>query len=330
MNDNPAEQDRPNDTIERLKSIAAGIFARHGVDFAAARRAGGWTNATWLAGGLALRLALRQGNDKIRREARLAALLPPEVGYPITIETGVTGGYEWSLSEEVHGACLGEIWESLSWDERAGALRGLWALAEAVHSVDLAAAGDLARRSAWYNSTDPAGAAAALTRLVAQRILTPQQAAHVREILSRFWTALPRAGCVLNHGDLTCDNALWHAGRVVSLLDFEYAVIASPAVDLSMLVKAAFEPPGENEPASAAGRQHLREVVAGLAQPLLGQALLPELLHGYAALHDLWRLEQWLAHPEGEDPQIGTWDPYRRLTSLADGQGGYLAQLVGD
>jgi len=76
----PSDHYRDREMLELLKSIAAGIFARHGVDFTTASRAGGWSNITWLAGGLALRLSTRQGNARIQREAKLAAILPPGEG----------------------------------------------------------------------------------------------------------------------------------------------------------------------------------------------------------------------------------------------------------
>lgn len=52
-----------------------------------------------------------------------------------------------------------------------------------------------------------------------------------------------------------------------------------------------------------------------------------DLLLGYAILLELWLLQTWLAHPEGEGP-LAQWDPLKRLRSLADGMGGYLAPLL--
>jgi hypothetical protein len=75
-----------------LQPIAASIFARQGVDFATVQRAGGWTNAVWLAADLVLRLSTTTGNDSLLREARLAALFPPAVGYPTILEIGTTAG----------------------------------------------------------------------------------------------------------------------------------------------------------------------------------------------------------------------------------------------
>jgi aminoglycoside phosphotransferase len=331
MSTNPPDHHRDSETMERLKNTAAGIFARYGVDFATAKRAGGWTNATWIAGGLVLRMSVRQGGENIRREARLARLLPEEVGYPTILETGCSDGNEWSLSREIQGTDLGKVWHELDWDERTSALRQLWQKILAVHSVDIRATADLARKQAWFNATNAEDARAALRRLVRQGLLTSAQVAVLNRALDRFWETLPGSLCVLNHGDLTIENTLWHAGRVVSLLDFEFAVIAPAELDLNELVKCAFAPP-ERQDALAdpdrTGLQQLRQAVSDLAMPVLNHPGGKELLQGYAILLEVWMLEDWLAHPEGEGP-VEQWQPYRMLLSLADGQGGYLAPVLG-
>lgn len=307
------------DVQANLRRIAAGVFARHSVDFGTARRAGGWSNAVWLAGGLVLRLAVQPGSDRLRREAQIAALLPPETGYPTIVDSGETGGHEWLLSREIAGAPLGEAWEMLSPAEQKNALRQLWARACAAHTVRAADARGIARERAWYNSNDADYADGAIGQLAAQNILTPPQAQTLRGALRRFWAALPAAAAVLNHGDLTLDNALYHAGEVSALLDFEFAVLAPVELDLNSLVKFAYAP---------RRRSPLRTLVAELAAPILASPGSGERLRGYAILLELWQMENWLAHPEGEGP-LETWDPYRRLLSLARGDGGYLAPLLG-
>ena len=125
---------------------------------------------------------------------------------------------------------------------------------------------------------------------------------------------------------MTLDNAMWHAGHVIALLDFEHAVMAPVHLDLNHLVKAAYSPEEKGHTLSAVdrdGEARLRQAVAALALPLLEQPGTRELLMGYAILLELWLLELWLAHPEGEGP-LETWEPLRRLRSLADGSGGYL------
>ncbi len=330
MSEAPSDQYRDPQTLDQLRKIAAAIFDQHGINFAAAKRAGGWTNLTWLAGGLALRLSVRPGQDKIRREAKLAALLPPAVGFPLILETGATEGYEWSLSQEIPGKNLGEVWNDLTWDERTNALRQLWEKVLAVHSVDVIAAVELVREKPWFNAADTQAAEASLSYLVRQQIMSSLQAGILRAALDRFWTALPAAACVLNHGDLTIENALWHAGKVVSLLDFEFAVIAPAELDLNELVKCAFAPGERHESLpdpEMAGLPKMQKVVAELAKPVIAHPGGKDLLMGYAVLLELWMLEDWLAHPEGEGP-LEQWQPYRMLLSLADGQAGYLAPLL--
>lgn len=329
MSDAPSDKNRDFETNARLRRIAGDIFAHYGIDFATAKRAGGWSNATWLAGGLALRLSVRPGNETIRREARLAALLPPETGYPTILETGETEGYEWSLSKEIPGRNLGEVWPELDWDGRISALRQLWSKAQAVHTVNVAAAAGLARQRAWFNSSSAEEAGASLVRLAQQGIISPRQIDVLRETLDCFWKALPSAACVLNHGDLTIDNALYHEGQVVALIDFEFAVIAPAELDLNALVKYAYGPPETGDPfpdPDNSGRKRIRQEVAGLAKPVLAHPGGKDLLSGYAILLEVWMLADWLAHPEGEGP-LEQWQPYRRLISLADGQGGYLKDL---
>ena len=330
MSESPSFPHNERQTMAKLYKIAADIFACNGIDFANAKRAGGWTNATWLADGRALRLSVKPGSEAICREARLAALLPLDTGYPTVLETGVTEGYEWSFSMEIAGKSLGEVWPGLNWNERIAALRQLWQKAQAVHSVELSAAGDFARHQAWFNVIYPEQAATQAASLAHQGILSACQADVLGNALFRYWTALSVAGCFLNHGDLTLDNALWNEGQVVALLDFEFAVIAPAELDLNELVKCAFGPTEANDPLpdlDGACRVQLQQAVTDLAIPVLDHPGGKDLLLGYAILLELWLLVDWLAHPEGEGP-LEQWQPYRRLVSLADGNGGYLAPLL--
>lgn len=310
-------------SMETIESIAASIFARYGVDFATARRAGGWTNAVWLTEELVLRLSTRGENEDLLREARLADFFPPNVGYPTIVEKGKTDGLVWSLAARLPGISLGEAWDDLSWEERTTALQDLWERAQGVHSVPVSELPEFVPRRAWFNSTDPDEAEASLIRLTETGLFSSSESQALRNALDRFWCALLTAPCVLCHGDLTLDNAVWHEGRVISLLDFEFAVRAPIQLDLNHLVKSAFHPFSDADREEA---EQLRQAVKKLATPMLaGRGY--DLLMGYAILLELWLLELWLAHPEGEGP-LEQWDPLRRLRSLVDGVGGYLATLM--
>ncbi len=314
----------------RFEAMAEGIFARHGVDFATARRGGGWTNATWIAGGLVLRLATQPGSENLPREAKIAALLPPGVGYPRVIDSGVTGGHAWMLVKELPGHSLGAAWEDLDWEARSIAVRGLWEKAQAVHTVSAESVEGVARTRAWFNSCDSNEADESLRRVVGQGYFTYHQGAVLRRLLASFWQALPKAKLVLVHGDLTFDNAMWHEDRVSALLDFEFALTAPIELDLNTLLCQAFFPDNRQPPYSneeAAGREKLRTAAVDLARQVIDHPGGKDLLLGYAVLLDLWRFEDYLAHPEGEGP-VETWDNYRRLKSLASGGGGWLADVV--
>jgi len=330
MREIPVDQRRDLETMNRLNIIAENIFNRYGVDFAAANRAGGGTNATWLAGGLALRLAVERGRVSIRREAQLAALFPPEVGYPPVLETGETDGYEWSLSKEIPGRNLGEIWPALDWDQRILALRQLWKKVEAVHSVEVAAASRLARKRSLFYAANAQEARAGLTRLLNQKLLSTRQVDILAESLDRFWQALTTATLVLNHGDFTIENALWYEGRVVSLMDFEYAMVAPDELDLNELVKSAFAPASVIDPLPDPGKvglERMRQVVMELAMPMLFHPGSKDLLMGYAILLEIWNQEDRLAYPP-EESDVDQEPINQILGSLADGKGGYLAPIL--
>jgi len=325
-----ADRYRAPEVLDQLRNIAAQIFSRYDVPFESTRRGGGWSNVVLMGGGLVLRLSADQGKDDLRREARLVALLPPEVGYPPVIDCGETGGFEWSLLKEIQGVNLGNVWPNLDWNERADALRQLWQKAEAVHRTDATAAASIVRERTWFYPANAQEAEDRLTRLAQKSILTSAQADALRAVLTRYWGALTNAPRVLNHADLTIENSLWHQGKIVSLLDFEFAVIAPVEMDLMNLVRIAYSPPFPHDPtpeADNAGLEKLREVILEVAKPILmTRHASKDLLCGYLVLLESFLLEEWLAHPEGEGPMEG-WEPYLVLISLADEQGGYLAEL---
>ncbi|HET9911133.1 MAG TPA: aminoglycoside phosphotransferase family protein [Anaerolineales bacterium] len=310
---------------DSLESIADSIFSRHGIDFSAGQQAGGWTNAVWMTEELVLRLSTQKERKNLLYEARLSAFLPSEVGYPQTVETGTTAGHAWTLAKKLPGTSLGEAWDDLQCEERVIALQGLWARAQAVHSVPCEDIATIVSGRAWFNSTNPEEAEASLTRLTQEGIFTPTETSGLQDALSHFWGVLPSAPCVLCHGDLTMNNSMWHDGQVTALLDFEFAVLAPAQLDLNHLVKKAFGP--DDAVTDVHEAQQLRQAVKKLALPILTQPGSKALLVGYAILLELWLLEEWLAHPEGEGP-LEQWDPLRRLRLLADGRGGYLAPLL--
>jgi aminoglycoside phosphotransferase (APT) family kinase protein len=305
--------------------IAASIFSRYGVDFACAQKPGGWTNAVWITDELVLRLSTKKELKNLLYEAKLSSFFPSEVGYPRVVETGTVGGYAWTLAKKLPGISLADAWDDLHCEERVIALQGLWARAQAVHSVPCEDIATIVSKRAWFNSNNPEEAEVSLTRLMKENILTKAETISLQNALTHFWEVLPSAPYVLCHGDLTLDNAMWYEGQVTALLDFEFAVMAPVHLDLNHLIKKVFGP--DDAATDAQEAQQLRQTVKELALPALAKSSSKALLVGYAILLEMWILEDWLAHPEGEGP-LEEWSPLRRLRLLADGNGGYLAQLL--
>ncbi|MFC5252879.1 phosphotransferase family protein [Streptomyces nigrescens] len=310
-------------------AVAAEIFRRHGVDFASARRAAGWTNATWLGGGLAVRVAGSTAAQDLVRETRLGRLLPPEVGYPTVLDSGTTRGCEWVVTQEIPATSLDEAWPTLDGDQRVTATRQLWERARAVHRVDPASAAPVARTRNPFYAQSPDEAEDGLLRLHTAGVLTDTEHERLSAALDRHWAALSDADPVLNHGDLSPVNALWDGTDVVSLLDFEFAVLAPVQLDLNELVKMAYAPVQADAQPTAeehADRTLLQEAVADLARPLLSTDADIDLLTGYSIQLETWGLERELAKPGSQAyPQ---WEPYRMLVAWAHTDGGCYAPLL--
>jgi len=328
---NLADEHREPEAVARVAGVAAHVLGRHGVDPRTARRASGASSLTWLAGGLAVRVAADPVPGDLLREARLAAWLPRAVGYPRLVGSGVEDGHEWLLTEEVRATNLGELWPSLTWAERERALLELWQTVQAVHAVE-APETDVRPHSPFYAST-PEAAEAQLAALEDRRVLAPDQCASLRAELEAFWAAQPAGRRVLCHGDVTVGNALWRDGHVVCLLDFEFAVVAPVELDAHSLLRGidaladdleSLDP--QPDPAGAAQRR-LVDAVAQFVRPGLSEPGARARLRGYAVLFQLWAMLGWLKHWEpGED--YTEWRPFRMLTALASGGDAYLTPLL--
>ncbi|MEU9335362.1 phosphotransferase [Streptomyces sp. NPDC048290] len=324
--------------------VAEAVLRGRGADIRTAEPGRGWTNATWLAEDLVVRVARRAGAADLLREERLLRLLPPGTGCPAVVDSGVLEGHEWVLTRRVPGRNLEEVWPTLDPAARSRAVAQMWERARHVHRTDVTAVAPYVRDRSPFFPDGPEQAAAGLARLVAAGALGASVARGLGPVLDRCWAALPQAPRVLNHGDFCPPNTLWHDGRVTALLDFEFAVVAPLAVDLNELVKLAYAPaaqptdqptdqpaaqptaqPGD-EPAAEAERAALRAVVEPIAAAELDAAGGPDVLLGHAVLLEMWMLENDLASddPDPQDRATAT----ALLTAFAEGDGGFYAPLL--
>ncbi len=316
--------------MNRQEEIAAEIFSRYDIDFLTARTGNGWTNKTWLAGGLVLRLSVTQNGSRLHREVELSKILPDIVGYPVNIATGVTDGYEWSLSREISGTNLREVWASMTWQQRKKGFRQAFDILQAVHSADINKAKGMAAERAWYSSFRREEALLGTEDLVKKNVINHVQGRVLTDILNRFFTCLPKAEKVLNHGDMTMDNMIWNDTGIASLLDFEHAVIAPAQLDLYSLLRFGFGPETVGDVADTPKSNDLIDFqteMIHMTKPMLNSQEDVDLLLGFAILISQRRMEIWLENTE-EKNGYRHWEPFRCLESLSDGRGGFFAPFL--
>lgn len=313
--------------MKEHERLATKIFNKYGLDFKTATRAGGWTNAVWLNGKLALRVSFKKGSDRIRREVSLSEYLPEIVGYPVNIEVGLMDGYEWSLSKRIQGKNLSEIWSNLNWKKRGEIIEQITRMIEQLHKVDVCKIENLSCEKAWYTSFNPQETSSCLERYKDYKVFSSEQIDVFHDILERFWEKHNSAMKVLNHGDITMDNMLWANDKILSLMDFEFSVIAPSELDLHALINLAFfsdEGSLESNSNSQEFGQYKKDVIE-LLKPMLANSYSADLILGYAFLYRQRFLEFWLENPKGKLEEL---DAYKKLLSLADGEGGYLSEII--
>jgi scyllo-inosamine 4-kinase len=279
------------------------------------------SNATWVGGGLAVRIAKMPRVSDMAAEVALVQALPVEAGHPTILGAGTIEGHDWIVTEEVQGENLSEAWPTLTPEERRGAIRQLWARVRAVHNATPSLRPLVGSHSGFVPTPDDAAAAAA--RVSAALGLTAVQRSRLHEIIGAYYRAAPAVEQVVNHGDLALMNALW-GGEVVALLDFEFAVLGPVEIDLCRLVSEALVPEaGHSTDADAAAVAFA--IAARDGNPVHGRAL----LHGAAVLDQLRDVGLWLARdPTGDGSE--DWRPDRLLTGLLDADGGYVAPALND
>jgi len=305
------EETPSHDTSAVVRSLAAQVVANHGGDLDRMRRALGFSNATWIGDGLAVRIAHTPAVGAMSAEVALVRALPPDVGHPRILDAGTIDGHDWIVTEEVRGQNLQEAWATLTPQQRRRAIRQLWERVRVVHD----ATPSLQRFVGSHAGFIPATADDARERgagVAAATGLTGMQRSRLHQMIDGYYRAAPLVEQVVNHGDLALMNALWD-GEVVALLDFEFAVLGPVEIDVCrLLLESVVSKDGQHTDADA-GRAAVA-IAARHIDPVHGHAL----LHGAAVLDQLRDVEIWLAR-RSED-----WRPDRLLVGLLDDDGGYL------
>ncbi len=179
-----------------VRSLAAQVVAQHGGDLRGMRRALGISNATWVGGGLAVRIANTSVVDGMAAEVALVRALPPEVGHPKILGAGTIEGHDWIVTEEIRGQNLHEAWPTLTSEERRRAIRKLWARVRVVHDATPSLRLGVESHAGFIPATAN-DAAAAADRVSAAVGLPDVQRSRFHEIIGDYYRGRlpPGSGC---------------------------------------------------------------------------------------------------------------------------------------
>jgi hygromycin-B 7''-O-kinase len=286
-------------------------------------------NEVWMTSEVVVRVSCRP-DQRLRREAQLAQILPNDVGYPPLLGYGAEMGSEWLVLHRLPGLPLSRCWPTMTPTDRRRSIAELAARLRLIHATPTPALPPL-RHLPQLLDPAPSGDLA-----VARLVVSLDHAARLEHVdrgvtdaLTEVVTTLaphldPFTARTLIHGDLSFENLLWdpHEGRLVGILDFEWARGAPPDLDLDVLLRFCAMP-DLHVPSTYAGATHARdyaEVPRWLAEDYPELFASPNQLDRCRLFAIAWDVEELLAYP----PLVGASHldarhPYRRLQSLLVG-----------
>jgi hygromycin-B 7''-O-kinase len=208
-------------------------------------RASSVTNEVWLSDRYVVRVN-RQPNQRLRREAALGPLLPPEVGYPAIEAYGGQLGADWLIVHRVPGQPLSRSWPGMTRDERRRSLGQIADMLRALHQFDCP--DDVPEIDApqllnghTFRAVDPL--LAALDKAERLEHVEPDFIEQTRLLVLGTCSVIePFDQHTFVHGDLTFENVLWDGHAVTALLDFEWSRRAPADVDLDVFLRFASFP----------------------------------------------------------------------------------------
>ena len=196
------------------------------------------SNDAWSIGELVLRVCWRGDPGRLERELLVAAHLPEGVPYPPVVAGGRDQALSWTVTRRLPGSALSGLWGALAPGERRAAIRRHAQILRTLHAWQPPpAVSEAIRRRPPVDPADPATIVGAdVNPLPVSRALLLAEAARrlpfvdpgvVDAVAERFQEL--RASdpfltddLVVVHGDAGTTNLLWHQGRIVALLDFEW------------------------------------------------------------------------------------------------------------
>jgi hygromycin-B 7''-O-kinase len=296
-------------------------------------RASSVTNEVWLTEDHVIRVN-RQPNSRLQREGELAPLLPPQVGYPRIVAQGGQPGKDWMIVERVAGQPLARCWPTMTERDRHDAVRDVASMLRAVHATQEPPGLLPSPASPQLLGLDGERAVDTLLPALQRARSLPNVDAGVIQTAILFVTERahllePFQTHTLVHGDLTFENVLWHEGRVVALLDFEWSRRVPPDIDLDILLRFCALPFLHVAP----DYEHLARPDDYRLVPWWFRDSYPELFEFPAQLDRMrmyslaYDVRELLAHPPRVHPdELSPYHPYARMRNVVEGRS-YLDEL---
>jgi len=209
-------------------------------------RASSVTNEVWLTPTHAVRVN-RHRDSRLYREARIAEVLPPEVGYPKVVANGSASGEDWLVQVRQPGQPLAHVWPRLDASQREQAVHGLAERLAVLHRTPVPAGLPPMERAPQLLEVGTADPTAPLLDALRQASdldhIDPMLFVDATEMVMRLAPTLqPFASDTFVHGDVTFENVLWHDGQITALLDLEWARPGPRDLDLDILLRCAAFP----------------------------------------------------------------------------------------
>ena len=225
-----------------------------GLDAATPQRvAGAMNNEVWFAGSHVLRISTLRGTERLAWEAEVADVLPPTVPHADVLCRGSTEFGEWLVAHRVEGQPLGRCWSDMDERQRRTSIHQLATAMEALHGcpgpLDSAGAPVIPPFLRDPTSLEcphqlPASRLLALIERCRKLRgvdggLLDAAAEMTRHCAGAFGGDPPRG---LVHGDLHLENVMWVGRDLTAILDFEWARLSPPDLDLDVLLRFCADP----------------------------------------------------------------------------------------
>ena len=307
------------------------------------------SNDTWRIGSVVLRICWRGDRDRFLREAAVTSSLPPSVPYPEVLATGRDEDLAWQVTRVVDGVPLARVMPILSAGRRRDAVRQTGQILAALHahpfpeSVNTVLAkprpvGDVSLEALIGADIIPLPLPRATQMIGWARALPYVDAALMDDIEGCFRSlaevdplnaapedaaGVPRDAPVCVHGDAHPINILWQDGRVTALLDFEWARLGPPDLELEPYLRG-------NPDAGTDDEAAVRDIFGWLAETHPAAFAHPDLISRlwlYQLAHVLRQLLIW--PPDRPASDLPVHHPLLQLRRILDGPE-HLYRLIPD